>query len=185
MRRVVVILILFSVLFSCKTKEVVSENNSAEEIKRAELIKKIDSYVNGVDSYVYHINATSKDFDSISIDELKWFRKSNHITKHVSEKNKTLYKNKIIKLKKKESLENNFVKLKAFYYDNDDLVCVKIYEIFPSRALEEEKIYQRNLYYNNKELILDSKKSDTKYQTKELLDAGLEQLNEEYQLHLQ
>lgn len=179
MNKLVLILVLFSVLVSCKVKNEVVDV-SAEEKHKAELIKKIDNYVNGVDSYVYQINASSKDFDSISVDELKWFRKSHHITKHISEKNKTFYKNKIIKLKKKESLENNFVKLKAFYYDNDDLVCVKIYEIFPSRELEEDKVYQRNLYYNNKKLILDSKESDAKYQTKELLDIGFEKLQEEY-----
>lgn len=180
MKKIILILVLFSVFLSCKTTETI-EVVDVEAKNKTELIKKIDNYVNGVDSYVYHINASSKDFDSISIDELKWFRKSNHITKHISEKNKTFYKNKIIKLKQKESLENNFVKLKAFYFDNDDLVCVKVYEIFPSKELEEEKIYQRNLYYNNKKLILDSKKSDTKYKTEDLLEAGLEQLNEEYQ----
>ncbi|SDX48688.1 hypothetical protein SAMN05444411_10640 [Lutibacter oricola] len=182
MNRFFLVCFLIILMVSCKTKVVEPDPN--ELIKR-ELVKKIDNYVNGVDSFVYHVNASSKDFDSISVDELKNFKKKKRITKNVSEKNTTFYRQKIVKVKHKDYLENNFVKLKAFYFDEDELVCIKIYELFPSEEISSKaKVYKRVLYFKKNELLLDSSNKDEKYETNELLNFGVAQLEEEYQSKL-
>ena len=185
MKKAVLILLNVSLLVSCITSKEVAIETVEVETSEDDVINKINHYVNGIDSYVYHINASSKDVDSISSDELLSFKNSHHITKSITEKNTTLYKNRIVKVKHRDYFENNFVKLKSFYYDEDNLVCVKIYEIFPSRKENEGRIYKRNLYYHENELILDSKETDSKYETNELLSLGVEQLKEEYQSQLE
>lgn len=182
MKNVFLVSFLFISIVSCKTKVVVSNSN---DLIKKELVKKIDNYVNGVDGFVYHINASSKDFDSISVDELKNFKKKKILTKNVSEKNTTYYRQKVVKFKHKDYLENSFVKLKAFYFDEDDLVCVKIYELFPSGEDNNDiKVYKRRLYFKEKELLLDSSKEEGKSEINELLNFGVDQLEKEYQSKL-
>ena len=179
MKNFFLIVLFFIVVVSCKSKKVGPDPN---ELRKKELVKKIDNYIDGVDGFVYHINASSKDFDSISVNELKDFKKKKIITKNITEKNTTFYRQKIVKVKHKDYLENNFVKLKAFYFDNDDLVCIKIYELFPSEEnTDEVRVNKRRIYFKQNELLLDSSEKDEKMETIELLNFGVAQLVAEYQ----
>lgn len=181
MKNIFLVSLLFISIVSCKTKVVVPDPN---DLIKKELVIKIENYVNGVDGFVYHINASSKDFDSISVDELKHFKKKKVLTKNISEKNTTFYRQKVVKVKQKDYLENNFVKLKAFYFDEDDLVCIKIYELFPSGEDNDDvRIYKRRLYFKDKKLLLDSSEGEDegKSEIEDLLSFGVTQLEQEYQ----
>lgn len=160
------------ILISCKQKTVVNETTK--------IVHDIENYVNGIESFIHHINISTKDSDSISINELKFIKNSHNITINITDKNVTYRNRKIVKVKFRDYLENNFVKVKSFYYDQDELVCVRIYELLPT---EDKKtgIYKRILYYKKNKLLLDSNKSDFKYQNEDLLSFGMEKLEKEYQ----
>ena len=143
-------------------------------------VNEIENYVNEIESFIHHINISTKDNDSININELQLFRNAHRISLNVSDK-KVIYRNgKIVKAKYKDYLENNFVKVKSFYYNNDNLVCIRIYELLPT---EDKKIgiFKKVLYYKENKLLLDSNESSYKYQNVDLLSFGIEKLEEEYQ----
>jgi hypothetical protein len=171
--------IVLGFIFSCKQKQVIVEQTMLIK-SNAVNVDLIEEYVNGVDSYIYHINLNTKDSDSLSFDELNSLKKSKHFTKNITEKDITLRNNKVVKVKYKDFLENNFIKIKSFYYDNDALVCIKVYELLPTLN-GESKVYNRRLYYNNNVLLLDTKENDGKYQNESLLSFGVEKLEEVYQ----
>ncbi|WP_372746553.1 hypothetical protein [Lutibacter sp.] len=183
MRKIFIFLIATS-LFSCNGKKTVAVEELSEEKK--EIIKKvvnIERYVNDIDSYIYHINVSTKDYDSISENEILSLTKLGHITKNISEKDITYKNSKIIKVKYRDFLENNFIKVKSFYYDYDNLICVKIYELLPT-STGEGKIYSRKIYYKNDGLLFDTGENDSKYKPAEVLAFGSQKLNLEYQASL-
>ena len=181
MKKIRTVLILILVLFTTKQQLLIAQNLSfnSEEFNT---LSKIEGYVNSVDSYIYHINVSSKDTDSITIKELHEFDNSRRFKKNVTEKKVTYSKSKIVKVKYKDFLQNTFYKIKSFYYDNDSLVCVKITELLPDGA--NSKMYTRKIYYHNNKVLFDTKKQDVKYQPSSLQNFGLIQLEEEYQSKL-
>jgi len=175
--------ILLLLFFSCKQHKVVVTKTIQKNTPQLKEVTKIENYVNSVDSYIYHININSHDSDSISLKELNSFKNYRRITKNVTQKNVTFKNNKIVKVKYKDYLENNFVKIKSFYYDNDKVVCIKIYELLPTLN-KGWRIYKRKIYYKNNTLLLDTNKNNKKHQTTNLLSFGIEKLEEEYQSRL-
>lgn len=181
--RISLVFIIAILLFSCREKVVVVESISEEKKEQIKNVVNIENYVNDIDSYIYHINVSTKDYDSISADELLSLKKIGHLTKNISEKDITYKNSKIIKVKYRDFLENNFIKVKSFYYDEDALVCVKIYELLPTTA-GLGKFYNRKIYYKNNALLLDSGENDDKYESNEVLSFAVEKLTREYQTAL-
>ena len=175
MRRINPIVLLITML-ACKQKKVVV-NIIPEPPKE---VYDIEEYVTDIESFVMHINVSTKDFDSISVAELNSIKTSRHFTKNVTQKNLIYRNGKIVKVKYRDFLENNFIKIKSFYYDEDELVCVKIYELLPSIS-QGAKIYSRKIYYKENSLLYDSNIKDNKYHTKKLLSFATQKLEEEYE----
>lgn len=93
MKRFLTFSLLF-VIFSCKQKVVVVETSVA--------VDEIETYVNEIESFIHHINISTKDNDSININELKLLKNAHKITLNVSDK-KVIYRNKkIVKAKYKD-----------------------------------------------------------------------------------
>ena len=162
------------VLFSCKPKAVVVVEKVEQEVNE------IENYVNEIESFIHHINIKTKDSDSISISELKFIKNAYPLTLNITDKNVIFRNKKIVKVKYKDYLESNFIKVKSFYYNRDNLVCVRIYELLPT-VEGEGSIYKRVLYYKKNKLLLDSNESDYKYQNTDFLNFGIAKLKEEYQ----
>ena len=175
MKKIIPFLLLILML-ACKQKQIVVEVIPQPPKE----VYDIEEYVNDIESFVLHINVSTKDFDSISIAELNSIKTSRHFTKNVTQKNLIYRNGKIVKVKYRDFLENNFIKIKSFYYDEDVLVCVKIYELLPSIS-SKAKIYSRKIYYKENSLLFDSNINDHKYQNKKLLSFATQKLEEEYE----
>jgi len=173
-------LIVISLLSCFNAGNLIAQDEALDKVEETNFNTKNDSYVNFIDSYVSHINISSKDSDSFSEEELKSINISKGF-KHNSNQKQVIYRNnEIVKVQYKEYLEHNFIKLKSFYYNQNHLICIKINELLPSKTNKVKK-YQRTLYYHNNKLLLDSNQKDKKYNDKNLLNLGLEKLQKEYQ----
>ncbi len=179
MKKILFLVVLVAVV-SCKQKQVVTILPAITVKAQKERIDEIEQYVNSIESYIHHINISSKGSDSLSLAEINAIKDSRHFTKNITEKNTTYKNNKIVKVKYRDYLENNFLKVKSFYYDDDALVCIKIYELLPKLKGE---VYKRQIYFQNGRLLLDTKQ-DEKYKSDQLLSASIEQLSEAYQSNL-
>jgi hypothetical protein len=163
--------------------EIYAQDEAQDKIAEINFNTKKSSYINFIDSYISHINLNSKDRDEFNEDEKKSINAAKGF-KHNSAQKRVIYRNnKIVKVKYIDFLDNNFIKLKSFYYHNNHLVCVRINELLPSKT-KNTRTYKRTLYYNNNELLFDSKHKDNKYSNEFLWNLGQEKLQEEYQSKL-
>jgi hypothetical protein len=175
--RYFITLLAFVSIISCTGKRAVVDKAPIVPIEE---INKIEDYVNDIESFVHHINISTKDFDSISVNELNTIKNSRHFTKNISQKNLIYRNGKIVKVKYRDFLENNFIKIKSFYYNDDDFVCVKIYELLPT-VDRKNKVYSRKIYFKENSLLYDSNLNDKKYENKSLHTFAIQKLEEEYQ----
>lgn len=76
-------------------------------------------------------------------------------------------------------MANNFIKSKVFYYDNDALICIKLYEIMPNE-FNKAAMHQRTIYFHNDLPILDSDVRDQTNKTDNLVVLAQEYLKKEY-----
>jgi len=163
--------------------EIYAQDEAQDKIAETNFNAKKSSYINFIDGYVSHINLGSKDRDEFTEDEKNSINSAKGF-KHNSAQKRVIYRNnEIVKVKYIDFLDNNFIKLKSFYYQNNHLICVRINELLPSKT-KKVRAYQRTLYYHNNELLFDSMHKDTKYNKETLWNLGQEKLQEEYQSKL-
>jgi hypothetical protein len=138
--------------------------------------------MNVIDSYISKIDFKANDFEKFNIevlDELVIQGNKRIITTNESDKNIVLKNKSIVRVKYKDHLHNNFIKSKVFYYDNDDLICIKVYEIMPNN-FNKAALYQRTIYVYNDQPIADSDKLNQANSAQHLVTLGHEYLKNEY-----
>lgn len=135
-----------------------------------------------IDSYISKIDFKANDFDKFNIEELDELVIQGNkriITTNESDKNIVLKDKSIVRVKYKDHLHNNFIKSKVFYYDNDDLICIKVFEILPNN-INKATLYQRTIYIYNNQPISDSDELNQANSAQQLVTLGHEYLKKEY-----
>ncbi|MCF6180760.1 hypothetical protein [Lutibacter sp.] len=157
-----------------------AQDEAQDTVEEINFTAEKTDYINFINTYVSHINKSSKDTDFFTDKEIKSINVSKGFKRNIAKKRVIYRNNEIIKVKYIDFLEHNFIKLKSFYYQNNHLVFIRINELLPSKT-KKARTYQRTLYYRNNKLLLDSKQKDKKYSSKFLLHLGQEKLQKEYQ----
>jgi hypothetical protein len=142
----------------------------------------LDQKVDIIDSYISKIDFKANDLEKFNIEELDELVincNKRIITTDESDKNIVLKNKSIVRVKYKDHLYNNFIKSKVFYYDNDDLICIKIYEILPNN-FNKATLYQRTIYVYNNLPISDSDESNQANSAQHFVTLGHEYLKNEY-----
>ena len=134
-----------------------------------------------INSYISKIDVKADDSDILNSDKLVIDGDNRIITTDEFKKDIILKNNSIVRVKYKDHLHNNFIKSKIFYYDNNELVCIKIHKILPNN-LNEATLYQRTIYIHNQKAISDTDYSDLTDTPDDLVALGQENLKNEYLL---
>lgn len=108
-----------------------------------------------IDSYISKIDYKANDLNQLNVNELVILGDKRIITSNESEKNVVFKKKAIVRVKFKDHLYNNFIKSKVFYYENDELIAIKVCEILPNE-LNLATLYIRTIYIHNNLPISDS-----------------------------
>ena len=139
----------------------------------------LENRLNFIDSYISKIDFKANDFNHFNINELLIQGDIRIITSNESEKNIVVKNKSIVRVKYKDHLANNFIKSKVFYYDNDKLICIKLYEILPNE-FNIATLYKRTIYFHNDLPISDSDAFNKTNNTQSLAILGREYLKNEY-----
>lgn len=178
--KIFLFLLLLALIFSCNSASTITEINAAalnnsKNLKSAIIEKRMDF----IDSYISKIDFKANDINQFNVDELEIQGNKRIITSNKSEKNIVLKNKSIVRVKYKDHLANNFIKSKVFYYDNDALICIKIYEILPNE-FNKATLYQRAIYFHDNLPISDSDELNQKNNTESLVFLAQEYLKNEY-----
>lgn len=146
-----------------------SENKSTSSIEHH--IQLIDTYVSKIDSKSNNKIETNNNLlihgnvRKMATDEFK---------KNITFKNKS-----IVRVEYNNHLHNNFIKTNSFYYDKNELVCIKIKDFLPNEH-NKSAVYKRTIYIKDNQAIQDSDHSNVQNPINELVDRGMEYLKSEY-----
>lgn len=133
-----------------------------------------------IQSYISKIDFKAKDNLTLDISSLIINGDKRIITTDESDKSVVYKNNSIVRVRYKNHLHNNFIKSKVFYYDNDELVCIKLIDILPNE-LNEVGLSQRTIYIHDNKPISDSDLLSSTDASNELVALGQEFLKNEYQ----
>ncbi len=175
-------ILVFLLLMSCNSTSSFTEINPAPNENRKSASSFVGQKMDFIDSYTSKIDFKANDSDKFNVEELdelviKGDRRI--ISTNESDKNIVLKNKSIVRVKYKDHLHNNFIKSEVFYYDNDDLICIKIYEILPNN-FNKATLYQRTIYVYNDMAISDSDESNKASSAQHLVALGHEYLKKEY-----
>ena len=132
-----------------------------------------------INAYISKIDFKANTPENLNIDQLEILGNQRVITTNESNKD-VVFKNKsIVRVQYKDHLHNNFIKSKVFYYDKDELVCIKVIELLPNH-INEVGIYQRTIYVEDSKPISDSDLSNSTDSSNDLVSLGNEYLKTEY-----
>lgn len=172
-------------LISCKpSSSFISLNDESNSLGNNWSVSKpeyVIQKVQFINSYISKIDFKSGDTDIVNSDMLIINGNQRIITTDEFKKDILLKNNAIVRVKYKNHLYNNFIKSKIFYYNNNELVCIKIHKITPNN-LSEATLYQRTIYVHNQKAISDTDNSDLTDTSNELVALGQENLKNEYLL---
>ena len=173
-------LLLFALAVSCNSTSIVTESNpviydNSKHLKSTIVEKRMDF----INAYISKIDFKANDFNHFNIDELVIQGDKRMITSNESEKNIVVKNKSIVRVKYKDHLANNFIKSKVFYYDNDVLICIKIYEVLPNEY-DKATLYQRAIYFQDNLPISDSDELNQTNKTQNLVALAQESLKNEY-----
>jgi hypothetical protein len=171
--------LFFALIVSCSSTSSFTETNPDILENKGSTSTFITQKIDFIDSYVSKIDIKANDSGMLSINELEIQGDKRIITTNESEKNIVLKNNFIVRVKYKDHLANNFIKSRIFYYDNDQLICIKFYEILPNE-FNIATLYKRTVYFHNDLPISDSDESNQKNNTQSLSLLGHEYLKNEY-----
>lgn len=132
-----------------------------------------------INAYISKIDFKANPPENLNIDQLEILDNKRVITTNESNKD-VVFKNKsIVRVQYKDHLHNNFIKSKVFYYDKDELVCIKVLELLPNH-MNEVGMYQRTIYVQDSKPISDSDLSSSIDSLNDLVSLGNEYLLKEY-----
>lgn len=173
-------LFFLALIVSCNSTSTITEINS-ETLGNSTISVPtiVENRMDVIDSYISNIDFKANDFNHFNIDELVLQGDKRMITSNESEKNIVVKNKSIVRVKYKDHLANNFIKSKVFYYDNDELICIKIYEILPNE-FNKATLYQRAIYFHNNLPISDSDELNQANKTQNLVVLAQEYLKNEY-----
>jgi len=172
-------LFFLAMIVSCSSTSSFTETNPDILENRSSTSTFITQEIDFIDSFIAKIDFKANDSAILSVNELEIQGDQRIITTNESEKNIVLKNNLIVRVKHKDHLANNFIKSKIFYYDNDKLICIKLYEILPNE-FNIATLYKRTIYFHNDLPISDSDESNQKNNTESLALLGREYLKNEY-----
>ena len=172
-------------VFSCKpSSSIISSNTEGDDFMNkwsSSNYEDVLSKVKFINSYISKIDVKADDSDILSSDRLNIDGNKRIISTDEFKKDIILKNNAIVRVKYKDHLYNNFIKSKIFYYDNNELVCIKIHKILPNN-LNEATLYQRTIYVHNQKAISDTDLSNLTDTPDDLVALGQENLKNEYLL---
>ncbi|MBE0424795.1 MAG: hypothetical protein IBX66_12820 [Lutibacter sp.] len=173
-------LFFLALMVSCNSISIITEINSAA-LDSSNNSKSTfeENRLDFIDSYISNIDFKANDTNHFNIDELVIQGDKRMITSNESEKNIVLKNKSIVRLKYKDHLANNFIKSQVFYYDNDKLICIKLYEILPDE-FNKVTLYQRAIYFHDNQLLSDSDELNQSNKTQSLVVLAQEYLKKEY-----
>jgi hypothetical protein len=172
-------LFFLAMIVSCSSTSSFTETNPDILENRSSTSTFITQEIDFIDSFIAKIDFKANDSAILSVNELEIQGDKRIITINESEKNIVLKNNLIVRVKHKDHLANNFIKSKIFYYDNDKLICIKLYEILPNE-FNIATLYKRTIYFHNDLPISDSDESNQKNNSQSLALLGREYLKNEY-----
>lgn len=132
-----------------------------------------------IESYISNIDFKANDNLDLEINSLKVNGHKRVISTNESDKNVVYKNNSVVRVKFKNHLHNNFIKSKVFYYDNDELVCIKLIDILPNE-LNVVGLRERTIYIHDNKPISDTDLSSSGDPLNELVVLGQEYLKNEY-----
>jgi len=132
-----------------------------------------------IESYISKIDFKAKDNLSLDFSSLNINGDKRIITTDESDKSVVYKNNSIVRVRYKNHLHNNFIKSKVFYYDNDELVCIKLIDILPNE-FNEVGLRQRIIYIHDNKPISDTDLSSSINTSDDLVALGQEYLKIEY-----
>lgn len=132
-----------------------------------------------IDSYISKIDTKANDTNPIDMDELVIHNNVRKITANEFKKDVVLKNKDIVRVKYKNHLHNNFIKSSIFYYDKDELVCIKIKEVIPNQ-FNKNTLYQRTIYLQDNKPLIDTDQDNKKNSTDDLINRGISHLHNEY-----
>ena len=132
-----------------------------------------------INAYISNIDFKGNKAENLNIDELEILDNQRVMTTNESNKDVIFKNNSIVRVHYKDHLHNNFIKSKVFYYDKDELVCIKVIELLPNH-INEVGIYQRTIYVEDSKPISDSDLSNSTDSSNDLVSLGNEYLLKEY-----
>jgi len=132
-----------------------------------------------IESYITKIDFKAKDNLTLDINSLSINGDKRIITADESDKSVVYKNNSIVRVRYKNHLHNNFIKSKVFYYNNDELVCIKLIDLLPNE-LNEVGLRQRTIYIHDNKPISDTDLSSSINTSDDLVVLGQEYLKIEY-----
>lgn len=105
-----------------------------------------------INSYISNIDLKTNNIENFDIGELEITGNKRAITTNESIKDIVLKNKSIVRVQYKDHLYNNFIKSKVFYYNQDELVCIKIIEILPDQ-FNNVGVYKRTIYVHDNQPI--------------------------------
>ena len=113
-------------IISCKTSSPVVKSEIQKNQNEAASFNLVEHQMHLIDSYISKIDTKANDNKPIDMDELVIHNNVRKITANEFKKDVVLKNKDIVRVKYKNHLHNNFIKSSIFYYDKDELVCIKI-----------------------------------------------------------
>ncbi|OGS69839.1 MAG: hypothetical protein A3F91_00010 [Flavobacteria bacterium RIFCSPLOWO2_12_FULL_35_11] len=166
-------------IVSCNSTSSFTEINPAIFDNKSSSSTFIIQRMDFIETYISKIDFKANDSDKLNTNELDVQGDKRIITTNESEKNIVLRNNSIVRVWYKDHLVNNFIKSKVFYYENDKLICIKLYEILPNE-FNIATLYKRTIYFHNDLPISDSDAFNQTNNTQTLAFLGREYLKNEY-----
>lgn len=170
---------MMALIVSCNSTSLLTEINPATSENKISTLCFTEERMDFIDSYISKIDFKANDSNQFNVDELEIHGDERIITSNESEKNIVFKKKSIVRVKFKDHLFNNFIKSKVFYYENDELIAIKICEILPNE-FNKATLYIRTIYIHNALPISDSDEFNKVNDAQNLVTLGHEYLKNEY-----
>ena len=174
---------IIALLVSCSSSSsLVGVNIELHEKTTSSQSFTVEEKVQFINSYISNMDVKAGDINNFNVDELKINGDERIITENESKKDILLKNNSIVRVKYMDHLHNNFMKSKIFYYNKNELICIKIIKILPDQ-FNKIGVYQRTIYIHDNQPICDSDLSSSDMKEDDynnLVVFGQESLKNEY-----
>jgi len=167
------------VIISCKSSSPIVKTEFSNNQNESTSFNLVEHQMHLIDSYISNIDLKAKDNNSIELDELVIHNNVRKITANEFNKDIVIKNKDIVRVKYKNHLHNNFIKSSIFYYDKNELVCIKIKQVIPNQH-NKNTLYQRTIYLQDNKPLIDTDQENKKNSTIDLISQGMNHLQIEY-----